>query len=332
MNREKALFIGAACVDVVIYLERLPHTEEDMHPYRQTFALGGCTANAARAALLLSDAIELASPVGTGVYGELVRKFLSEAQIPVRIQVNEDNGCCYCFVEDGGERTFLSVHGAEYTFKREWMRAFDNEIFRYVYVSGLEIEESTGNDLIDYLAEYPERTIVYCPGTRGIGIAEKNMKLFALHPILHLNGKEATALAESLGGESSATGMNSGLAAERFLRSGSNVNLAAEAARTSVPSEVLSSAAQLHAMTQNTVVVTLGEKGAYCLPGRGDGFFVPAKKTEVVNTIGAGDTHAGAFIASLLNGKDLRKSLETANDLAALTVSIEAPVPDSRFV
>ncbi len=305
VSREKALFIGAACVDVVIYLERLPKTEEDLHPHRQEFSLGGCVGNAARAARLLTDAVELAAPVGTGVFGELTEKFLLEAGFPVRIRVPEANGCCYCFVEDGGERTFLSVHGAEYTFDREWMRPFDKECIRYVCVSGLEIEEATGDALISYLAEYPERSIVYCPGTRGIGITEKNRRIFALRPILHLNANEAEAIAEHMTGKSFR---------EARLRED-----AAESIRAS--------AACLRELTRNTVVVTLGERGVYCLPEDGEGCSVPAVKTESVNTIGAGDTHAGAFIASLLEGRDLGESLVRANAMAAETVSVGASVP-----
>ena len=32
---KRALFIGAACVDVVIYIDRLPKTKEDIHPKKQ---------------------------------------------------------------------------------------------------------------------------------------------------------------------------------------------------------------------------------------------------------------------------------------------------------
>ena len=426
-NSKKALFIGAACVDVVIYLERLPKTEEDLHPHRQEFSLGGCAGNAARAAKLLSDSVELASPVGSGVFRALAEQFLHEANLPIRIRVPEANGCCYCFVEDGGERTFLSVHGAEYTFRREWMRPFDEEDIAYVCVSGLEVEEPTGDALIHYLAEYPERTIVYCPGTRGIGITEKNRRLFALHPILHLNAKEAAAIAKNMAKENNMPvdadfaqsdlkkpnweAMSEMIAAsatypqnppkstnakeavaiaenmaradntptdEAFLENNLKTSnrkdvperIAASAAypqnplngtdakeimpiaknmaeennmpantdfaqsdfeksnQEAVLGKVIEAAARLRELTENTVVVTLGELGVYCLPKEGAGFLVPAKKAKVVNTIGAGDTHAGAFIASLLNGKSLRESLKEANALAAVTVSIEAPVPE----
>ncbi len=35
----KALFIGSACIDVILYLERLPKTEEDIHPGKQVMQL-----------------------------------------------------------------------------------------------------------------------------------------------------------------------------------------------------------------------------------------------------------------------------------------------------
>lgn len=171
----RALFIGAACADVVIYLERLPKTEESIHPWRQTISLGGCACNAARAAMIVCDRITLASPVGAGVFGEIVERELLKEGLSISIRTEKDNGCCYCFVEDGGERTFLSIHGGEYTFDREWMREIDSTEYDFVYVGGLEIEEPTGDALIDYLYEFPERKVVYCPGPR-VRFCEKKMK------------------------------------------------------------------------------------------------------------------------------------------------------------
>ena len=113
-----ALFIGAACIDVVIYLERLPKTEENIHPWKQTVSLGGCACNAARAARLVCDRITFAGPVGTGVFGELAERELAKSGLSVSIRTEKENGCCYCFVEDGGKSTFMSVHGGEYAFDR----------------------------------------------------------------------------------------------------------------------------------------------------------------------------------------------------------------------
>lgn len=291
---KKGLFIGSACIDVVIYLHRLPKTEEDIHPIRQVMSLGGCACNAASAARLMTGNVVFAGAVGRGVFGELAEKLLRERGLAVNIRAEEENGCCYCFVEDGGERTFLSVHGAEYTFQREWMRTLDRESFDYVYVSGLEVEEPTGDALIDYLFEYPGRKVFYCPGPRGTGLKEKNERILSLSPILHLNQNEAVRLAESL-----SAGKCSGYE---------------EAADI------------LYSITHERVVVTLGEQGAYCRESDA-GYAIPAVKTKVVNTIGAGDTHAGTLIGCLIKGMDWKKSLEAANQMAALVVGREEPVP-----
>ena len=286
----KALFIGSACIDVILYLERLPKTEEDIHPQKQVMQLGGCAGNAARACRLVTQGVELASPVGTGVFGELTEKLLTQAGLPVRIRSEEENGCCYCLVEKGGERTFLSVHGAEYVFRKEWMQPYDAMDIESVYVCGLEVEEPTGEALVAYLEEHPGRQLFYCPGPRGILLKERNERIFALHPVLHLNRAEALLL----------SGKRS-------------VEEAAEA---------------LGQLTENTVIITMGVDGAYALPKEGGGFFVPGEKAQVVNTIGAGDTHAGVLMGALLEGASLKEALVTANHAAAKAVESGAGVPE----
>jgi sugar/nucleoside kinase (ribokinase family) len=90
--------------------------------------------------------------------------------------------------------------------------------------------------------------------------------------------------------------------------------------------DVEEAAAILSERTGNTVVITLGERGCYYHggphnPGRG---LVPGFSAAVINTIGAGDAHCGALIASLKAGKDLRTACETANRTGAAVVSGEA--------
>ena len=291
---KKALFIGAACIDVVIYLDRLPRTEEDIHPDRQVMSLGGCACNAACAAKLVCSDITFAGVVGTGVFGELAEKELLKRELPVIIRSEEENGCCYCFVESGGERTFLSIHGAEYKFKREWLKPLDDISFDYVYVSGLEVEEPTGEALIDYLFEFPERKVFYCPGIRGASLLEKNKRIMSLHPVLHLNRQESVAMAKNLLGK---------------------------------PFEDYKSAAKaLSGISHESVVVTLGEDGVYALTKEGE-ITVPSEKQNVVNTIGAGDTHVGVLIGSLCNGMSFSEALICANKWAARTVASEEAVP-----
>ena len=41
-SMQKILLIGSTCVDVIIEIDHLPKTAEDIQPKRQTLALGGC--------------------------------------------------------------------------------------------------------------------------------------------------------------------------------------------------------------------------------------------------------------------------------------------------
>ena len=83
------------------------------------------------------------------------------------------NGCCYCFVESGGERTFIVDHGAEYLFQPEWFDLLDPADYSCVYVCGLEVEEPTGVNLISWLEKNPGLPICYAPGPRAAGCLRK---------------------------------------------------------------------------------------------------------------------------------------------------------------
>ena len=114
---------------------------------------------------------------------------------------------------------------------------------------------------------------------------EKNRRLLALHPILHINELEAMAL--------------------------------------SGREDIREAASFLQAITKNTVIITLGKDGAYCLEKGGDSYRIPAIPVEhVVDTIGAGDSHAGAVIAGLTMGRSLREAVSAANRVAGAVVGV----------
>ena len=47
MRQKSVLVIGSTCVDVIIRVDHLPRTEENLHPQSQRFAIGGCAYNVA---------------------------------------------------------------------------------------------------------------------------------------------------------------------------------------------------------------------------------------------------------------------------------------------
>ena len=155
---KKILVIGSTVVDVIINLEEyLPKTGQDVHIRSQQMSLGGCAYNVSDSIRHFQVPYVLFSPVGTGAYGDFVRNALTEKGISSPIPTPAiDNGCCYCFIEKTGERTFISYHGAEYLFEKEWFSLLDPNEFDSVYICGLEIEERTGNNIIEFLENNPD--------------------------------------------------------------------------------------------------------------------------------------------------------------------------------
>lgn len=76
--------------------------------------------------------------------------------------------------------------------------------------------------------------------------------------------------------------------------------------------------------TGQAVIVTLGGEGAY-LQEQGEGRVIPSVKADVVDTIGAGDSHIGAVMAMRATGKDFETAVRTANRVSALVVGVKGP-------
>lgn len=278
------LFIGSTVADVVLCTPRLPNTGDDLNLNGQSVSLGGCAYNAYTAARLLGAKATLFSPVGSGVWGDWVRRALAERGIATAIPpVDEPNGCCYCLVEPDGERTFLCEHGAEYHFRHAWFSALDPTAFGGVYLCGLEVEESTGEVLLDWLEAHPPKRLYFAPGPRICHIPPARMaRLMALQPLLHLSEAEAEAFT-----------------------------------REDTPQ---AAAALIHSVSGGDVVITLGSRGAYLYTSAGD-IALPTQAVPVQDTIGAGDAHIGAIMACEAAGMPLSTALCHANRLASAVVS-----------
>ena len=292
------LILGSSCVDVVIRVEHLPRREENLHPMSQQFRLGGCACNVANILGRGGADTVFVTPVGLrGVFGPWVLSELEKQPWarPVSLP-DRENGCCYCLVEPDGERTFLSIHGAEYTFSPEWMVPYADRAFDFTYVCGLEVEESTGDQLVSWLERAETGTLVYAPGPRGMRVPEeRTARLLKLRPLLHLNRAEALQMAH--------TG--------------------------SLPEAVSS----LSAATGRPVVATLGADGAMVSePGKPPLHIPGVPAVRVVDTIGAGDAHAGAVMLALSRGKSLADAAAFANKVSAHVVAQEGAVLEDGAV
>ena len=293
----KILVIGSAVADVVIELEDpLPRTGEDVHVRSQQVRMGGCGFNCYDMIRHFNEPCIPFFPVGTGLYGDFIRKEFALRGIRTPVPApDEDNGCCYCFIEPDGERTFISNHGAEYRFRPEWFSIPALLEADYAYICGLEIEESTGVHIVSWLETRPDLQVFFAPGPRLERIDPALLdRIFRLSPILHLNGEEAC----------------------RFTGCGG----------------IAEAADSLHARTGNIVLITLGRDGCCCRLPQGT-VTVPGFPAGQIDANGAGDAHIGAVIACMHRGMSCTEAVRTANRVAAAVVEVSgALLSEEKFL
>ncbi|MBQ4342992.1 MAG: carbohydrate kinase family protein [Erysipelotrichaceae bacterium] len=278
---KKVLMIGSTVCDIVLNLDHLPTRQEDVHPEKQTTRIGGCAFNAAHALAHLGIPYTFISPLGTGVYGDFIRKEIKRYGLESSVFVDEEIGSCLCFVEKDGERTFLSMHGAEYTFQPEWLNSLNLEDYELGYFCGLEIEDRDGQALTDFVCS-SKIQFLFAPGPRILHIQKDRMNQLLDHGVmLHLSDLEAMNYTQC-----------------------TSVETAAE---------------KLYEKTKNLVIVTCGEKGCYLKQEKG--IWVNSIPVKVADTIGAGDSHAGAFLAAMYRKKSFLECAAFANKVAGKVVS-----------
>lgn len=282
---KKTLVIGSTVADMVIKIPSLPKAGEDINIITQSRKLGGCAYNVAHILNLTKTPFILCSPVGTGIYGDFVLSELEKANIQPFVRVSDmENGCCYCIVDNQGERTFLSHHGAEYTFKKEWMKSVNMDEVDSFYVCGLELEEPSGVEIVEFLEEHKNLTVYFAPGPRINNIPSDLIKrVFELNPITHLNQKELTSFTK----------------------------------KDKIEDAIL----KLYKLTKNKIIVTLGKKGASFIE-KDTIFTIPGVPAKIDDTIGAGDAHFGAIIAGIKYGTSMELAIRRANLISSAVVSV----------
>jgi len=280
----KTIIIGSTTADLIIHVPYLPKSTEDLNIQKQQMQLGGCAYNISHMHHLFHLSYTLCTPEGTGPFGEFIKQELASRNIELPIKTSRECGVCICSIEDNGERTFMAYHGVEYDFNKEWMNQVDISDANAVYICGLEIEETNGDQIIEYLTQHKEWQVYFAPGPRLLHIpSEKMERIFDLSPVIHLNEKEAISYTKT--------------------------------------SSIEEACKYINAKTNNDVIVTLSEKGAY-LYCDNHGKIYPGYPAVVADTVGAGDSHFGSYISAVNLGYKKEIAVDLANYIAAKVVSI----------
>lgn len=180
--------VGSCCVDELLYLDYLPQSGQDAHILKREMKLGGCAYYVAKA---IEDCT-LISSIGKGVYADFILDEIENENFACTfIPRKEENGVCMCMIEPTGQRTFMSLQGAEYDLCQELLDECDE--YDWLYLSGIDLESN--EEVIEYLQKHPKH-IFFSPGPRFEKI--KNLdSILDLHPILHMNMDELNCMTQA---------------------------------------------------------------------------------------------------------------------------------------
>lgn len=257
----KTLVLGAAIVDIIMKIPRLPKSGEDILCTERKLTVGGCAYNVANILRGFNVKHDLFVPVGSGIYADIIRRKLNEDGYEILINDLEiDNGYCLCLVEDDGERSFITVNGIEVKHKKEWFDNLNMNQYENIYLAGYQLCGDNSDIIVDWLLKQSDKNIFFAPGSVINNISKNTLeKIFSINPILHLNEKEALEFTKK-----------------------NNIN---------------DSILKLYELTKSVVFITVGERGVIFYDGKNI-THIEGEKVKVVDTIGAGDSHIGAIISA----------------------------------
>lgn len=288
----RLLHTGQVIVDLVMGLDTLPASGGDVLANSASFQTGGGF-NVMAAARRNGLPVVYLGRHGEGRFGELARAAMQAEGIEMALAPSggKDTGLCVSLTEASTERTFISHLGAEGELSADDLAQTVPRVDDYVYVSGYSLLlEGKAQPLLDWLLALPrEIVVVFDPGP--LVKAPDSALMRALLPRIDIwtsNGPEALAF----------TG----------------------AADISQALPVLNQ----HLSAQALLVVRDGPNG--CWVGRGAQIeHIPGFKVQAVDSNGAGDAHAGVFIAGLAQGLKPIQAARRANAAAALAVTRWGP-------
>ncbi len=287
----KLVCLGNTIIDVTVAVGAFPDQGGDVLARSGTLHAGGAGFNVMSAASRLGVTSVYGGMHGTGPFGDLARAAMGREGIELvqHPDTDGDTGWDIAITDASAERTFITVVGAEARLTADRIALVTANPGDTVYVSGYGLlAEPNRTAILDWLKRAPDGVVVVTdPGPLVADIpAGTRGDILARTTWWSANDREATAMTGEIDPMAAAT---------RIARSGCGV------------------------------VVRLGASG--CLvaaPGK-ETQLAPGVAVDALDTNGAGDAHVGAFIASLLDGRDPLASARRANAAAAYSVTRAGP-------
>lgn len=288
----KLLHTGQVMIDLVMAVDKLPQSGGDVLAQSARFEAGGGF-NVMAAARRNGLPVVYLGGHGKGRFGDMAREAMTAEGIRIGIDqsTERDTGLCVALTEASAERTFISCIGAEGKLTAEDLASVPAEAGDFVYVSGYSLlHGGKAQALVNWVLDLPDGIkVVFDPGPL-VGSPDAPL-MKALLPRIDLwtsNRVEALRFTGATDIGEALNGLADHLSADALL------------------------------------VVRDGPQGCW-ISQRGDRQHVPGFKVVAVDSNGAGDAHAGVFVAGLAHGLSAIDAARRANAAAALAVTRWGP-------
>lgn len=236
----------------------------------------------------------LAATLGTGPNSAQARRSMHADGIELLVEeLVGDIGTCTTLIEPSGRRTFITTEGVEAEPQLEDLTQLELVPGDWVYATGYDLAHpSSAGPLGQWLLSLPRYVgLIVDLGPVENEISDESLtRLLGRCTMLTGNQQEMTHLIARMGSQ--------------------------QALREAAPDAL--------------IVRRTGVHGCVLWEAGGDPIEVPGFARDVVDTTGAGDTHTGVLVASLMDGMDVRTAARRANAAAAEAVSRLGPARAPR--